>query len=167
MYKLIYQWLYSPFIGSGRFFSCVIIYTVGKTPWTGISQSQGHYLRTEQHKHKIKTQTSISRVRFETTTQVFERTKTVHALDRAVTVIGHKDIWGNECKGPRSGCYIPSEGVPLWPGAYLNALATWNSCAFAENRTSIIYAVNHYTDWATPAPVSDINRKFSLSGAVL
>jgi hypothetical protein len=33
-------------------------------------------------------QTSMSRVGFELTTLVFERAKTIHALDRAATVIG-------------------------------------------------------------------------------
>jgi hypothetical protein len=37
----------------GRFFTFLIPHTVGRTPWTGISQSQGRYLHTEQHKHRI------------------------------------------------------------------------------------------------------------------
>jgi hypothetical protein len=28
-------WLYSPLLGLGRFFSFLIFYTVGRTPWTG------------------------------------------------------------------------------------------------------------------------------------
>jgi hypothetical protein len=35
-----------------------------------------------------RTQTLMPRVGFESTTPVFERAKTVHALDRAATVIG-------------------------------------------------------------------------------
>jgi hypothetical protein len=31
----ILLWLYSPFLGLGRFFSFLILYTVGRTPWTG------------------------------------------------------------------------------------------------------------------------------------
>jgi hypothetical protein len=31
----IYLWLYSPFLGLGRFFSFLIFYPVGRTPWTG------------------------------------------------------------------------------------------------------------------------------------
>jgi hypothetical protein len=34
-------------------FNFLILYTVDKTPWTGISPSQGRYLSTEQHKHRI------------------------------------------------------------------------------------------------------------------
>jgi hypothetical protein len=54
----------------------------------GISRSQGRYIYTEQHKQNKRTQTPMSRVRFEPTIPAFERAKTVHALDRAVTVIG-------------------------------------------------------------------------------
>jgi hypothetical protein len=50
-----------------------------------ISPSQGRYLTQTENKHK---QTSMPRVGFEPTIPVFERAKTVHALDRAATVIG-------------------------------------------------------------------------------
>jgi hypothetical protein len=43
--------------------------------------------RTAQTQNKRK-QTSMSVVEFEPTTPVFERAKTVHALDSAVTAIG-------------------------------------------------------------------------------
>jgi hypothetical protein len=53
----------------------------------GISPSQGRYLYTERHKHRINKQTSMPREGFEPTIPVFERAKTVHALDRAATEI--------------------------------------------------------------------------------
>jgi hypothetical protein len=54
-----------------------------------ISLSQGRYLHTGQHKYKSKrTQTSMPQVGSEPTIPVFERAKTVHALDRVATVIG-------------------------------------------------------------------------------
>jgi hypothetical protein len=43
--------------------------------------------RTTQTQNKL-TQTSMPRVGFEPAIPVFERAKTVHALDRAATVIG-------------------------------------------------------------------------------
>jgi hypothetical protein len=52
-----------------------------------INLAQGRYLHTEQHRinaHK----TSMPQVGFESTIPVFERAMTVHALDRAATVIG-------------------------------------------------------------------------------
>jgi hypothetical protein len=56
----------------------------------GISPPQGCYLhRTTQTQNKSR-QTSMPRVGFEPTIPVFERTKIIHALDRATTVIGHK-----------------------------------------------------------------------------
>jgi hypothetical protein len=45
--------------------------------------------RTTQTQNE-RTQTSISRAGFEPTTPVFERAKTIHALDRAATVFGPK-----------------------------------------------------------------------------
>jgi hypothetical protein len=51
-----------------------------------ISLSQGRYLTQVQKKHK---QTSMPQVRFEPTIPAFKRAKTVHALDRAATVIGN------------------------------------------------------------------------------
>jgi hypothetical protein len=52
-----------------------------------ISPSQGRYLHTGQHRHRINSQTCMPWVGFEPTIPVFERAKTVHALDRAATSI--------------------------------------------------------------------------------
>jgi hypothetical protein len=54
----------------------------------GISPSQGRYLHPEQHKYRINAQLSMSQMGFKPTIPVFEWAKTVHALDRAATVIG-------------------------------------------------------------------------------
>jgi hypothetical protein len=81
-------WLYSP-LDLVRFFSLLILYTVDRIPWTE-DQPIARPLpthRTTRTQNK-RTQTSMLRVGFETTTPVFERPKTVHALDRAATVIG-------------------------------------------------------------------------------
>jgi hypothetical protein len=61
-----------------------LIYTVRSTSRTGISPSQGRYLHTRNKR----IQTSMSQVGFEHTAPTFERAKTVHALDRAASVIG-------------------------------------------------------------------------------
>jgi hypothetical protein len=53
-----------------------------------ISRSQGLYLHTEQHKHRINAHTYLLEVGLEPMIPAFERAKRVHALDRAVTVIG-------------------------------------------------------------------------------
>jgi hypothetical protein len=84
----LYLCLYSPLFGLGRLFSFLICYTVGKTPWTGLSLSQGRYLHTGQYKQNKRTQTSMPQMGFEPTIPVFERAKTVHDLDRTATVIG-------------------------------------------------------------------------------
>jgi hypothetical protein len=92
----IYLWLYSPLLDLGRFFSFLIFYTVGRTPWTG-DQPVARPLsahRTTQTQNK-RTQTSIPQVGFKPTIPVFERTKTVHALDRAFAMIGNKNPYHN------------------------------------------------------------------------
>jgi hypothetical protein len=48
----IYLWLHSPLLGLGRFFTFLILYTVGRTRWTRNQPVRGHYLYTEQHKHR-------------------------------------------------------------------------------------------------------------------
>jgi hypothetical protein len=69
------------------------VYTVGRTPWMGDQPvaSPLHTHRTTQAQNK-RTQTSMPRVGFETTILVFERAKTVHALNLAATMLGHMII---------------------------------------------------------------------------
>jgi hypothetical protein len=81
-------WLYSP-LDLGRFFSFLILYTFGSTPWTG-DQTATRPLpthRTTQTQNK-RTHTYMPRVGFEPTIPVLNRANTVHALDRAASVIG-------------------------------------------------------------------------------
>jgi hypothetical protein len=79
----IYLCLYS------RFFSSRCFYTVGRSDWMGnqpVTRSLPAH-RTVQTQNK-RTQISMPQVGFEATIPVFERAKTLHALDRAATVIG-------------------------------------------------------------------------------
>jgi hypothetical protein len=65
------------------------LYTISKTPWTGdkpVARPLPTH-RTTQTQNK-RTHTSMLRVVFERKSTVFARAKTVHALDRAATVIG-------------------------------------------------------------------------------
>jgi hypothetical protein len=90
-YSFIHQWFYSFLLGPGCFFSFVMLYTVGKTLWTG-DQPVARPLpthRTTQTQNK-RTQTLVFRVEFEPTIPAFERAKTAYALDYAATVIGLK-----------------------------------------------------------------------------
>jgi hypothetical protein len=78
----------------GDFFNFLILYTVGRTPWTG-DQPVARPLptnRTAKTQNK-RTQTSMPQVGFEPTIPVFERAKRVHALDRAATVTGTLHIY--------------------------------------------------------------------------
>jgi hypothetical protein len=67
VHSFIHQWLYSPLLGPGLFFIFVIFFTqtvglLGRV----INPSQGRYLHTGQHKHKINAHTDIhalSRIR--------------------------------------------------------------------------------------------------------
>jgi hypothetical protein len=81
-------WLYSPLLDLGRFFSSQICYTVCRTPSTG-DQSVTRPLPTHRRAQtqNKSTQTSMPQVGFETTISAFERSKTVHTLDRTATVI--------------------------------------------------------------------------------
>jgi hypothetical protein len=88
IYLSMYVWLYSPLLCHGRFFSFLILYTVDRSSWTG-DQPVARHLPTHittQTQNKL-TQTSMSWVGFEPMILVFERAKTVHALDSAATVI--------------------------------------------------------------------------------
>jgi hypothetical protein len=69
-------------------------YTVGRTPWTGDQPVARPLpaLRTAQTQNK-RTPTSVPQMGFEATIPVFERAKTVHALDRAAPVIGTIHIY--------------------------------------------------------------------------
>jgi hypothetical protein len=89
MYLFIYLWLYSPLLDLGCFLSFLVLYTVSRTPWTGDQPVARRLLihRTTQTKNK-RIHTSIPSVGFEPTIPVFERAKTVHALDCSATVIG-------------------------------------------------------------------------------
>jgi hypothetical protein len=85
----IYLWLYSP-CGPWPLLQFLNLYTVGRTPWTGdrpVARPLPTHRATQTHnKH---TQTSMSRVGFEPTIPVFERAKTLHALDSAAAMIGY------------------------------------------------------------------------------
>jgi hypothetical protein len=73
----------------GRFLQFLKLYTVGEAPCMGDRPGARPLPtdRTTQVQNK-RTQISKSRVGFEPTMPVFKRAKTVHALDRATTVIG-------------------------------------------------------------------------------
>jgi hypothetical protein len=84
----VYLSLYSPCV-PWPLFQFLNLYIFGRTPWT-----EDHLIarllpthRIVQTENKCK-QTSMPRVGFEPTIPVFERAKTVRALDRATTGIG-------------------------------------------------------------------------------
>jgi hypothetical protein len=65
-----------------------LFYTDGRSPWTS-DQPVARPLPTHKttQTQKKRTQTSMPRVGFEPTIPAFERAKTVHAVDRAASVI--------------------------------------------------------------------------------
>jgi hypothetical protein len=96
IYLPTYLPTYLPVYGStvlllhvGRFFSLLTLYTVDRIALMGDQPVARplpiHRTTQAQNKH---TQTSMPWVGFEPTISTFERTKTVHVLDRAATVIG-------------------------------------------------------------------------------
>jgi hypothetical protein len=90
IHSFIHQWLCRPLLGPGYFISFIIFFTetVGLLGWV-ISPSQGRHLHTGQQKHRINAHADIlglSGIRIHDA--AFELVKTIHALDRAATVIG-------------------------------------------------------------------------------
>jgi hypothetical protein len=77
-----------PFVGPWPLIQFLNPYTVAKTPWTGVMPVARPLPthRTTQTQKK-RTQTSMRRMGFDPTIPVFVQAKTVHALDRAATVI--------------------------------------------------------------------------------
>jgi hypothetical protein len=93
-----YSSLYSPLVGLGRFLNLLILYTIGKIPWTG-DQPIARSLPTRRTTQTEQTQTSMPRVGLEPTTPAFDWEKTVYALDRAVTVIREWCNWHRRITG--------------------------------------------------------------------
>jgi hypothetical protein len=84
-----YLWLYSRFVGPWPLFSFLILYTVGRTSWTGdqpVSRPLPTH-RTTRTQNK-RTKTLMPLVGLEPMTPVFKWAKTFHALDRAAPMIG-------------------------------------------------------------------------------
>jgi hypothetical protein len=92
VHSYMYKWLYKLSLGPGLFFSFVIFFTqtVGLHGWV-ISPSQGSYLHTGQHKHRLNADTDIhalSAIRTHDPSVRASEDSSVRALDRAATVIG-------------------------------------------------------------------------------
>jgi hypothetical protein len=56
---LLLLWICSYLLGLGLFLKFVILFTVGRTPWTGISPSQGRSPHTGKHKHILHASSGI------------------------------------------------------------------------------------------------------------
>jgi hypothetical protein len=91
--NFFFHWLYSSLWPWPLYFSfMIILQTVGLLGRV-ISSSQGLYLNTGQHKHRINIcthQTSMLCVGFEPMVPASEGAKTVHALDCSATVTGKR-----------------------------------------------------------------------------
>jgi hypothetical protein len=75
-----------PFVRNWPLFTFLILYTVGMTHWTGDQPvARPLHTHTGRHKQNKRKLTSVLQVGFEPTIPVFERAKTVHALDREDT----------------------------------------------------------------------------------
>jgi hypothetical protein len=84
IHHFIHQWDYRPLMGPTLFFSYAFFFTqtvglVGRV----MSPSQGRYLHTGQHKHRINAHTH-PRLEWGSNPRS-QRSKTVHALERAAT----------------------------------------------------------------------------------
>jgi hypothetical protein len=126
----------------GRFSTFLILYTIGRTPWTG-HQSVARPLPTHrttqtQNKH---TQTSMPWVGFEPTIPAFERAKTVHASDHAATVIGATKYIGWDILNIKQG-QTGSEWMNFFFGLLSLFVADPCSSAVSPMRILLIHAQN-------------------------
>jgi hypothetical protein len=139
-------WLYSP-LGLGRFFTFSILYTVGRTSWTGdqpITRPLPTH-RTTPSQNKP-TQTSMPRVGLEPTTLVFERAKAVHALDRATDMIGRIPIQEN--KQTNSVALVRKRTIPTERPPHVGEVSA-NFC---------VYRVSRGQRNGSPRPCSQFSR---------
>jgi hypothetical protein len=108
LYDYIYMVIY--FLDLGRFFNFLLLYSASRTPWTGDHHFERPLPthRTTETENKC-TQTFMLQLGYEPKIQVFERAKTVHAFDRAATVICLKTctigIYGGDCTDSNAGSY--------------------------------------------------------------
>jgi hypothetical protein len=126
-----------------------MLYTVGRTPWTGdqpVARQQPTH-RTTQTQNK-RTQTSMPRVGFELTIPVFERAKTVHALDCLATVTDTQ----THCVGTMLAHLMLREAVRTVPTAWkeeiVNLLISIKTNFYYDcknwNKNSRITTCRHY-----------------------
>jgi hypothetical protein len=74
-------WLYGPLLGLCRFFGLLILYTVGRTPWTGdqsVAKPQTTHGKTHIQKKSTQYIHPCLEFGFEPTISAFEQEKLVH-----------------------------------------------------------------------------------------
>jgi hypothetical protein len=92
--------------GLFRFRTYESLWTFGKTPWTG-GQPDARPLPTQDNTTQKKCgHTSMPRAGFEPAIPMFERPKTVRALDRAANGTGHNNNNDTNNNKPYSKCYV-------------------------------------------------------------
>jgi hypothetical protein len=122
-------------VGPLPLFQFLNLYTFHRTPWTG-EQPVARPLpthRTTQTQNK-RPQTSMSRVGLERTIPGFQRTETVHALDRTATVIDKSGIYARFIKRQTVHDMKP-ETVALTRRADMTAVTLY-FCTGPRNRVS-------------------------------
>jgi hypothetical protein len=146
-HSFIHQWLYSPLLGRGLFFSFVLFFTqsvgfLGRV----ISSSQGRYLHTGHHKHRINAYTDIHAL------------SGIRAHDPSV-----RASEDSSCLRSRGHC---DWRIPIYSreatvnGVYLSTLARplWLAYTYLLSRG--------HCDWRIPIYSRDIkNKKLYLSAS--
>jgi hypothetical protein len=119
----MYLWLYYPFVGPWPLFQFLnpIHCRYDSLDGNQLVARPLSTRRTTQTRNK-RAQTSMSWVEFEPKIPAFERSKTVHALDREATVIG-RILTYNICQFPQEshGVSLPG-GNLLWIDKYKTAV---------------------------------------------
>jgi hypothetical protein len=124
-----------------------LFYTDGRTPWTS-DQPVARPLpahRTTQSQKKSHTQTSMPRVGFEPMIPVFERVKTVHALDGAATAIGLLSEIPEDISIKRINCEH-SMSVSQW-STYITDYKDWSCHIFISRPWHLpLFRLHWYSD---------------------
>jgi hypothetical protein len=144
------------------FFQFLNIYTAGSSPWAG-DQPVARPLPTHRttQTHNKRTQISMTRVRFVPTIPMFERGKTVHALDHAAP-------WSTICMSTETKytCMHKKIKTHKWTGLLIHLSPDYLrlSCSYIVHLVGVSTLLNMDQ---TPSVISDYSKIMNYSSCIV